>query len=119
MAISQKSKLEIIQSLLVTKQKAHSLEISLRFKAMNDEADEVSQKAGELSQQIDTLLGQVIDDWFGQTGAILESIGKANSSLQRSIRQIQKGLSIARNLVKAVGYIDDVVSIAAKLSSVA
>jgi hypothetical protein len=65
----------------VTKQKAHALEISLRFKGQNKEADQVAQKAKEPSNQIDILLGQVMVTWIGQAETILQDIERANASL--------------------------------------
>src|SRR5262245_9007167 len=107
MALSNSDKQDVIGRLLVTNQKAHILEISLRFKGQNDQAEEVAQKSRELTDQIDLLLGQVMVAWLGQAGTILQEVQKANASLQASIRQIQNEVNIAQNLVKAIGFIDD------------
>jgi ubiquinone biosynthesis protein UbiJ len=117
MAMTEENKQEVIQRLLIGKQKAHILETSLRFKGEGDEADKVAQKASELSNQIDTLLAQVLDDWLGQTDAIIQGIKKSNTSLQQSIRKIQQGVKTTENLVKAIGFLDDLIAIATQIAS--
>ncbi len=117
MAITKESKQEMIQRLLVTKQKAHNLEIDLRFKGKNEDADEVAKKTTKLSRKIDKLLNAVINDWLVQKDEIIQGISKANTSLQKSIRQIQNDVETAKNIVNAIGYIDDVVVIAGQIAS--
>ena len=117
MAVPQQTKQDIVQGLLVTKQKGHILEITLRFKGNNDEADEVAAKTTELSNEIDTLLGQIIDEWLAQSRGDVASIKEANSNLQRSIRSIQNGVATAQKVVKAIGFIDDAIVIASKFAS--
>lgn len=115
MAISNEKKREIIQRLLVTKQKAHSAEILLRFQGMGEEADRVAARAGELSDRIDDLLGQVMKRWTGQSGQIVDAIRRMNASLQASVREIEKGVKTVQNAVKAVGYVDDAIEMAVKI----
>ena len=114
---SEADKQQIIRKLLVVKQDAHSLEISLRFKGRNKQADELAAKAQKLSEKIDTLLGQVMVEWAVEADEIASDIGQANASLQSSIQEIQNGIDIAQNIVKALGYVDDVVAIAAKIAA--
>lgn len=117
MAMNKESKQEVIQRLLIGKQKAHILETSLRFKGEGEEADKVAQKANELSNQIDILLAQVLGDWLGQTDAIVQEVKIANSSLQQSIRKIRQGVKSAQNLVKAIGFLDDLIATATQIAS--
>ena len=117
MSISNSDKREIIRLLLVMKQRAHDLEISLRFKGQNGEADQIAQNTKKLSDKIDILLGQVMVDWLSEAATILQEINQANNSLQSSIQEIQDGVRTAQNVVKAIGYIDDAVAIAAKVAA--
>jgi len=116
MAMTQESKQEVIQRLLVGNQKAQILEISLRFKGKGDEADKVAQKASELSSRIDALLSQVLEDWLGQADAIIQEVKDANTSLQQSIRKIKQGVKTTENLVKAIGFLDDLIATATKIA---
>jgi hypothetical protein len=116
MAMTEENKQEVITRLLIGKQKAHKLETSLRFKGKGEEADKVAQKASELSNQIDTLLAQVLEDWLGQTDAIIQEVKTANTALQQSIRKIQQGVKTAENLVKALGFLDDLIATATQIA---
>ena len=116
-AISNSSKQDIIRRLLVTKQKAHILEMSLRFEGRGDEADQLSEKTETLSENIDQLLDQVMDDWMGKSDEIISDITKANTSIQSSIRAIENGLNVAENVVKVLSYVDDVIVIASKIAA--
>ena len=117
MAISGQDKKKIIGHLQRTKQKANDLELSLLFEGKTDEANEVAEKAKDLSKQIDVLLGQAMAEWQGQGQAVIQEITKANTALQTSIRNIDKGIGRAQNLVKAFGLIDDAVALSAKIAS--
>lgn len=114
---TEEDKKQVIRGLLVAKQEAHSVEISLRFKGQNGQADQIAAKAKKLSDAIDTLLGQVMRDWVVETEAVVGDIDQANVSLQSSIQEIQNGINVAQNIVKALGYVDDVVAIAAKIAA--
>jgi hypothetical protein len=116
-AVPEETKQEIVQRLLVTKQRGHSLEITLRFKGKVDEADKVAASTAELSRRIEILLGQIIDEWLAQGADIVEEITRVNARLQNSITAIKKGVQTAQNVVKAIGFIDDAVGIAAKLAA--
>jgi hypothetical protein len=55
--------------------------------------------------------------WAGSTIVVEQKIKKNNSNLQSAIRDIQNDIKTAQRTVKAVGYIDDVIRIAAGLLS--
>lgn len=119
MIIKNSDKQDIISGLLVANQKAHMVETTLRFKGRASEANQISEKTTELSDKIDELLGRVMDEWTGEAEKIDSSISKANASLQKTIRDIQNDLKIAENVVKAVGFVDDVIVIASKIAAAA
>ena len=110
--ISKNSKEEIIQGLLVTKQKAHALEVRLLLKGKEEEGKKVARKSKALSRQIDILLGQVMDEWQGQGNKIIKDIKSANADLQKSIAEIKRNVKTAQNIVKAIGLIDDAIVMA-------
>ena len=110
--ISKNSKEEIIQGLLVTKQKAHALEVRLLLKGKQKDGKKVARKSKALSRKIDILLGQVMDEWQGQGNKIIKDIKSANADLQRSIAEIKRNVKTAQNIVKAIGLIDDAIVMA-------
>ena len=103
MAISKQTKQEIVQRLLVTKQKGHNLEITLRFKGKTEDADQVVEKTAELTSQIDILLGQIIDEWLDQSARVVEDIRRTNAKLQGSVRAITRGVEIAQMWLRRLG----------------
>ena len=117
MAIAEETKLEIVQRLLVAKQRGNSLEITLKFKGDAEKANEVAVSTAELSKQIDILLAQIIEEWLAEGAEIVGEITQVNARLQRSITEITKGVQTAQNVVKAIGLIDDAIAIASRLAA--
>ena len=107
---------EIIRNLQVTTKEAFRLEISLRFNGKSVEANTVAAKASELSQQLDVLLQEPAYHAVEPPEKIVVDIAQANASLQSSISQIETGVAIAENAVKAIGCVDDVLVIATKIT---
>lgn len=111
MNFNQESKQELIRRLLIAKEKAHMLEIILRFRGLRTEAETVAEHTSVLSGQIDSLIIEVMTDWLGQADEIIEAVRHANVSIQAAIRDIEKGKKIAQGIVKAIGLIDDASSL--------
>lgn len=116
--IPKNSKEEVIQKLLVTKQRANILEVRLLLRNKEEEAKKVAKKSKALTRQIDKLLGQVMDEWQGQATKIINDIKTANTTLQKSITNIKKKVQTVNNIIKAIGLIDDVIAIAKGLTSI-
>ena len=114
-SFDDESKQKVLRRLLKSKEKAHILATSLRFKGRGSDADEVAAKAEELTRQVDRLLIDVMREWLGAADRIEAQLRTANESLQTSIRKINQAVNTASNVVKAIGFIDDTISIAAKL----
>lgn len=116
MVIPKNSKLEIIQRLLAMDQKAKFAVFVSRFKGETEKIDELKKRADKLHDKIEILQKQVIDEWLGRKEEVFEGIKMASASLQKSIKQIKNGVDTTKNIVKAIGFIDDAVVIAAKLA---
>jgi hypothetical protein len=58
-----------------------------------------------------------MQDWIGSANLTIEAIKKTNKNLQKTIRDIKKDVEVAKNIVKAIGYLDDAIKIAATLSA--
>lgn len=70
-------------------------------------ADLVLAKHDELRDAIDTLRGRVADQWNRDTEKLRDGLRQANAKVQASIRNIQKKINVAQNLIKLIGQIDD------------
>jgi DNA integrity scanning protein DisA with diadenylate cyclase activity len=113
--IKKEDKELIVDKLLITKRKGHNLEIDLMFKEMEDDAKKVRRKTKNLSKKVDSLLSALMQDWIGSARLTIESINKTNENLQKTIRDIKRDVEVAKNIVKAIGYLDDAIMIAANL----
>jgi hypothetical protein len=109
---STAEKKQIIQKLLQMKQGLIKLETRLRLQQNKAEADDVAKKSKALQREIDNLLKHLIDDWLGAARKVMGDISRANDALQTAIANIQKKLDVAKNVVKVIGLVDDVIGFA-------
>ncbi len=112
MPISMTKKQEVIQQLLAAKTKAYQAEVKLLLKRKPTEADEIKRHGKELSRKIDNLIAQTMAEWTGNAQKIIGDVRQINKKVQRSINDINNNVNVANNVVKLVGFIDDVVDIA-------
>ena len=110
---SEKEK--FLAALIDTRSSAQSGEIRLRFQGNTAEANQVSEACDRLTDQIDTLTGQLMDDWLGSASKAMADLGKKSGALDDAVASIKKQLKIAQNVVKLTGALDDAVAIAKKV----
>ncbi len=115
MPIKNIDKEALIDALLESKRKGLRLEIRLRFQGKNSEADKVGAKTRKLSRRMDNLIAQAMQSWLGNATVLRQTMTKTNANLQASIRDIKRNIKVAANIVKATGYLDDAIKVAAKL----
>ncbi len=108
-------KTEAIQSMQVTLQRCQNLELMLRFRGDNDNASVLGAKNKVLRKQIDKLIIEAMKDWLKDAQEITTNIKNANKNLQISITNVKNKKQEGENIVKALGLIDDVISIATSL----
>ena len=56
-----------------------------------------------------------MDEWMGTAKTVRERMKNINSGPQATIRDIKNKKRLAENVVKAIGFIDDAVGIAANV----
>jgi hypothetical protein len=111
MPVSMTKKQEIIQTLLAAKTKAYQAEVKLLLKRKSTEAKAVQTHGKQLSRVIDQLIGQTMGDWVVDAEIIIKEVKSTNRKIQRTINDIQNDLNVAKNVVKIVGFIDEIVTI--------
>ena len=116
MSFESTSKIQVLEAMQAIHRNGQILEIKLRFANKKDRADQVWASNVLLGQHIDILIGKAIDDWLGDADAMVDRIEGAAGGLQKSIDQIADTIKTGEKVVKAIGYIDDAVKIAAKLA---
>lgn len=116
--MDQEEKEVIIDKFLSMKRKGHLLYIDLLFKGMEAEAETINRKNAELSEKIDRLLADIMQDWKDNTGnGIVEELRKSNEKIQNVIREIKKDIETAKNIVKVLGHIDEAIKMAVDLTA--
>ena len=115
MPFQMNEKQVLIQSLLAAKTKSYTAEFELLLMGKADEANQVMQAGKPLSKKIDSLIAQTMQDWIGDANKLNKKVQLSNAKIQRSISEIRRDVNTANNVVKLVGYIDDVVGIVGSL----
>ena len=116
MAISsEEDMLKLLDRLDTTWGKSRELSRKLRMMGNITEADNVKKLYKKVEKQSDVLAAAMIDVWLGEMVVVDKSLKNANANLQRAITKIKKNVDTAQNIIKAVGLIDDVISIAKSL----
>ena len=109
---------ETIHSLQVALQRSQNLELTLRFRRDNENVKEIEKRNIKLRKQIDKLIVEAMQDWLVDAQDVTKEIKKSNMNLQRAITSVKKKKEEAENIVKALGLVDDVLSIATSLLAV-
>lgn len=109
------SKENAIDSMQITLHRSRNLALEFRFYGDDTSALKLEKKNKELSKLIDKLIIAAVENWLLDAKKVTANIKKSNTSLQRSITSIKKKKNIGDNLVKALGLVDDVISIAKTL----
>jgi seryl-tRNA synthetase len=114
-AMSFDEKMKAIHSFQVCLQRSQKLEMILRFRKNTDKVKEIEEKNKNLTKKIDKLIIEIMIEWLMNAQETTINIKKINTNIERSITQIKKKKKEAENIVKAIGFIDDVINIASKL----
>jgi Skp family chaperone for outer membrane proteins len=117
MGFEQTQKEKVIASLMAAYRQGQIAEIRLRLQAKPDEAEKVRQENARVSAEVDTLIGQMMDEWRGNVERAVKGLEKINTKLEAAVAEIKKQINVARNVVKIVGLLDAAASIAKKAAA--
>lgn len=95
--------------------RAVNLEASLLIQREFDKADEADARADRLALENRRILAKRMAVWGVQAAKAHTSIKASNVQLQRQISAIKKRQKTADSAVKALGYLDDIIAIAAAI----
>ena len=112
MPFDENDKEKVVESLSAIRRSGQKLEIALRFQQKQAEAEDVQKKNKVLSDQIDLLIGKLMDEWVGTADAIVERLNKGSAQVQAAINEIKKDIDIAKNVVKGLGALDEAIGVA-------
>ena len=113
--MSDNPKAEAIRAMNSTYQRGQDLEFELIFTGEQEAAKDTNKSNKTLSDEIDKLIVDAMKSWLKDANQVTKDVKKANASLQSAITAIKNTKKKGENIVKAVGLIDDVASIAKSL----
>ncbi len=117
MAFEPTEKEKVLETLMSAHSQGQLAEVSLRLQGKVDKADELKPGNTRLSTEIDILIGQKMDEWLGDAERTVKELTAANAKLEAAVAEIKKQISIAQNVVKVLGLLDDAVVIAKKVAA--
>ena len=111
--MTRRDKLLILDRLIFLRAKYLKLELTLELD--RQDPSPIRKANRKLAREIDSIRGQLHDDWFGSARRVTAELRAVNTRLQKSIRDIDRKIDTARNVVKAAGYVDRVLAIVGRL----
>jgi len=70
-------------------------------------AEQMETKRKALLEQIETLEGQIADQWTVKATVLTQKLSEANGKVQTRIRNIRNKVNVADNAIKIIAQIDD------------
>jgi len=113
MTISEKN--ELLDRLSVCYNRTNYLKILCEEKNKPDEAAKLEKLKERLKLKIDGLLRDLYQNWIGSANELKIDLDKSNIELDKCIKEIEGDIETAQNIIKGIGYIDDVIKQAANL----
>lgn len=104
------AKLKVLKGMNATLGKVTNAQIRLTLAGEADLAGEMDTKRRELLAQIETLQGQVAEQWTVAAATLTEKLREANAKVQDRIRNIRNQVNVADNAIQIIGQIDDALS---------
>ncbi len=108
-----KENLKTLNTLVAMHNEGLRLEVALDLQ--NEDSSTTKQANDRLAEKIDQLRAKLYDAWLEDAQAVRNEIVTANGQIKEAIKSIEKGIGVAENIVKAVGYIDRAVEVASRL----
>ena len=113
--VTSERKGQIVSRLMTLHQGLMRLRLALVVAGKDAKADQLTPNIDELTRLIDELLKRQILDWLDAAADVETRLGQANLGLKKSIQAIKASQAKAKDIVKAIGFIDDALSIGRKL----
>ena len=110
-----RDKVDLYNLLLSALSKGVKLAAILSEQGKQDDRARVEKKNNTLAGRAADLRRGIQREWNGRAAAIADEIRSHNRRLQDQIREIERELQNAERIVKALGYLDDVIAIAGRL----
>ncbi len=101
------AKLKVLNGMVSTLGKITNVQVRLKLAGEDDLARQIDTKRKVFLQQVETLQGQVADQWTVKAETLTEKLREANGKVQTRIQNIKNKVSVANNAIQIIGQIDD------------
>ncbi|MCX7095024.1 MAG: hypothetical protein NTY50_16440 [Methylobacter sp.] len=105
----------LLDALSVSYNRTNYLKALCEEQALTEEAGQLDRRKARLKLEIDGLLHDLYDNWIGDAKTLNGQLDESNKAVDKAVKDIEQKVKTAENVVKAIGYIDDVIKIAAGL----
>src|SRR5256885_7714996 len=106
MAFEPGEKERLLSSMMDSRRKGQTTEVTLRFQGQTPEADRIKEANKRLATEIDRLEAAVMELWLGTANAAAAELRRVNTGLDAAIADIKKKTKIGVTGVQAPGYVD-------------
>ena len=101
------AKLDVLKGMNSTLGKVTNVQIRLTLAGEADLAQKMDVHRKALLKQIETLQGQIADQWAVDAAVLVQKLSEANAKVQTRIRNIKNKVNIVNNATQIIGQIDD------------
>ena len=115
MANTKEERSDVIQQLIILDEHIYTVANLLVRQGRMEEAEKLNQLETLVSRRIDKLLGDAMLDWADGVSEVIDGLEEATQRIENCIEEIKREMEVAENVVKALGVIDEVLQLAAKL----
>lgn len=102
--MTQNDKLELLRYLIFIRGKLQHLSIELL--TLGQDSSQVDEAENKLAQRIETLRGQVMQDWQGDANQIMDQLKALNEKAQNKIRELRNAVDKAQKITDFVQILD-------------
>jgi len=102
--MNTEDKLELLRYLIFIRGKIQHL--SMELLVQGQDTGEVDAREKKLAVQIDTLRGQVMDDWSADAAQVMSDLRALNEQVQTAIRDLRASTDKAEKISRVVQLLD-------------
>ena len=101
------AKLNVLKGMNSSLGKITNVQVRLTLAGETDLAKQMDTQRKALLKQIETLQGQIADQWTVDAAVLTQKLSEANAKVQTRIRNIKNKVNIVNNATQIIGQIDD------------
>lgn len=105
----------LLDTLSVCYNRANYLKALCEEQGLVNDAIRFGRRKDRLKVEIDGLLRDLYHHWIGDANALKKELKESNKGVDAAVKDIERKIKTAENIVKALGYIDKAIEIAAGL----